>query len=268
MLDCFSLAGKVVFITGGSMGLGRGMARACADAGAAVSVMARREEKLIQEQVEFEQKGYKFLYTVGDVTKVNDVQEAVDNTIAEFGHIDCLINNCGSGTHRTLFENVPRAEWDRLINFNLSSQFIVSQIVVREMIKAGKGGSIVNIASIAAQIPGKRRVPGVVTNDVKSAGAYEAAKEGVKGLTRAMAADWAPYNIRVNSISPGIFLSEVNAATAFMNHSDIDASAQSVLLKRWGIPDEIGPLAVMLCSDASSYMTGSNCTIDGGRTFV
>lgn len=253
MLKCFDMTGKVVFITGGSLGLGRGFARAFAKSGADICLVARREEHLIDAQKEVRELGARCIYSVCDVTDPVSVQAAVDKTVKEFGKLDFLINNAGGGAHRVPLEDVPMENWHMLMDLNLTNVFIVSQICAREMIKR-KYGKIVNVASIAGHSFHNQ-------GDAHS-GAYSAAKEGVKGLTRAMVMEWAKYNININSISPGYFLSEANQAFCQRNPNAGEYLANLSIMKRWGNPDEIGPAGVFLCSDGAGYMQGANIIID------
>ena len=259
MLDCFDLTGRVVFITGGSVGLGLGFAKAFAGSGADVSIIARREDKLMEAKKTIEALGARCLCCVADVTDAASVQTAVDRTVETFGRLDFLINNTGGGAHRVPLENVTLENWNMLIDLNLTSTFVVSQICARQMIKQNFG-RIVNVASIA----------GHCFHNLGDAygGAYGAAKEGVKGLTRAMVMQWQRYNININSISPGYFLTEANENFCRRNPDTGDRLAQMSMLKRWGNPDEMGPVGVFLCSGAASYMQGANVIVDGGRTFI
>ena len=256
MLNCFDVSGKTAFITGGSQGLGRAFARAFAKAGCNLSLISRTEEKLKDTQKEMEALGVRCVYHVADITDTEAVQKAVDDTVAEFGGIDYLINNAAANAQHVPLEDIPLSDYSRVIEANLIGTMNVTQIVVREMIRK-KSGAIVNMCSIAGQ----------VFHGLLYPGAYEASKDGLKALTRSMAYNWAQYGIRVNGISPGYFLSDANLAACKRNPVTHDTLASQVPLGRWGEPDEIGPVAVFLCSDAAKYMTGSIVVVDGGRTF-
>lgn len=257
MLKCFDLTGKVVFITGGSQGLGRAFARAFAKSGADICIVSRSEEKLIDTSKEMKSYGVRCIYHVADILDEAAVQAAVDKTVAEFGKIDYLINNAAANAQHIPLHEIPIADFKRVIDTNLVGTMIVSQTVVRQMIKQGHGGAIVNMCSIAGQVFHGHLDPG----------AYEASKDGLKALTRSMAQNWVDYGIRVNGISPGYFLSDANLAACKRNPATHDCLAGQVPMKRWGDPDEIGPVAVFLCSDGASYMQGTIVTVDGGRTF-
>lgn len=259
MLDCFNLSGRTVFITGGSVGLGLGFARAFAKSGANVSIVARREDKLRAAQKEIEALGARCIYHVADVTDPVSIQAAVDGTIAEFGRLDFLINNAGGGAHRVPLEDVTLENWNMLMDLNLTSTFLVSQICARQMIQQ-QFGKIVNVASIAGHCYHNQ-------GDAMG-GAYGAAKDGVVALSRAMLMQWSKYNININSISPGYFMTEANENFCKRNPEADRKLQQMILMKRWGQPDEMGAVGVFLCSEAASYMQGANVIVDGGRTFI
>ena len=255
MLNCFDLTGKTA-LTGGSQGLGRAFARAFAKSGCNISLIARTEEKLTYAQHEIETLGVRCSYHVADILDVSGIQEAVDATEKEFGSINFLINNAAANAQHVPLEDIAISDFQHVVETNITGTMIVTQITVRKMIK-NKNGAIVNLCSIAGQVFHGYHYPG----------AYEATKDGLKALTRSMAYNWAPYGIRVNGISPGYFLSDANLTACKRNPSVHDALASQVPLARWGEPDEIGPVAVFLCSDAAKYMTGTIVTVDGGRTF-
>ncbi len=256
MLNCFDLTGKTVFITGGSQGLGRSFARAFAKSGCNLSLVSRTESKLIDTQNEMLQYGVKCMIHVADILDAQAIQCAVDDTVKEFGAVDFLVNNAAANAQHIPLEDIPIEEYKRVIDVNLLGTMIVSQIVARQMIQQ-RHGAIVNLSSIA----------GVVFHGKLYPGAYETTKEGLKALTRSMAYDWVDYGIRVNAIAPGYFLSDANLAACKRDPETHDVLAAQIPMKRWGDPDEIGPVAVFLCSEAASYMTGSLVTVDGGRTF-
>ena len=256
MLQCFDMTGKTVFITGGSQGLGRAFARAFAKSGCNISIVSRTEEKLRDTQKEMEGLGVQCIYHVADIVDAEAIQRTVDDTVEAFGGIDYLVNNAAANAQHVPLEDIPLQDFKRVIDVNIMGTITVSQIVARRMIKQGHG-AIVNMCSIAGQVFHGFLYPG----------AYETSKDGLKAMTRSMAYDWAEYGIRVNGISPGYFLSDANLAACKRNPATHDALAKQVPMGRWGDPDEIGPVAVFLCSDAASYMTGSIVTVDGGRTF-
>lgn len=256
MLNCFDLTGKTVFITGGSQGLGRAFARAFAKSGCNLSLVSRTEEKLLDTQKEMLQYGVGCMIHVADILDAEAIQRAVDDTVKEFGAIDYLVNNAAANAQHVPLEDISLEAFKRVVDVNVIGTMTVSQIVAREMIKQ-KHGAIVNLSSIA----------GVVFHGKLFPGAYETTKEGIKAMTRSMAYDWVDYGIRVNAIAPGYFLSDANLAACKRDPETHDALAAQVPMKRWGDPDEIGPVAVFLCSDAASYITGTLVTVDGGRTF-
>ena len=253
MKDCFDLTGKVAFITGSSSGLGAQFARALAYRGADVVLIARRKEKLAAVAEELKVFGHRVLALSCDVTNKEQIQKAVDDTIKEFGKIDILINNAGT------CDVVPTADiteerWHKVIDVNLEAVVFTTKYVVPHMIKQNYG-KIINIASMYG-------LRGSVGNPIP---AYWASKGAVPQLTRGWATEFADYNITVNAIAPGFFLSELMPGCA----EDYTELCKALIpLKRIGIPEEMNGLVTLLASDASSYITGQTISIDGGKTAI
>jgi gluconate 5-dehydrogenase len=177
------------------------------------------------------------------------------DALREHGHFDILVNNVGNRTVDIPTEDLSYEDWKSMIDLNLTHCFLCSKIIGREMIRR-KRGKIINTASISGMIVN----PGVFGR------AYETAKAGVIALTKSLAADWAPYNINVNAIAPGFFLTDINRDWFERKPELAEAVNAKIPMGRCGDPKEIGALAVYLASDASSYMTGSILIIDGGLT--
>jgi gluconate 5-dehydrogenase len=189
-----------------------------------------------------------------DVANASDVQAVVDATIERFGTIDVLVNNAGvSWGERP--EAMPLAQWQKVIDVNLTGAFVCSQAVGREMIRR-QYGRIINIASIAG-------LQGNVNGPYYAA--YAASKAGLMGLTRELAASWGRHGIRVNAIAPGFFHSRMSDASIEQIESSLNAVTP---LGRVGHPGELKGVAVFLASDASSYITGQTIVVDGGRTIA
>jgi NAD(P)-dependent dehydrogenase (short-subunit alcohol dehydrogenase family) len=256
ILDRFRLTGKRLFITGGSRGLGRSMALACADAGADVVLVGRDQASLERTAEEIRSLGRQAFFIQSDVGDMAQCEAACQRALAEFGPIDILINNVGGRRQNIPTHEMSLDAWRQLIDLNLTSVVLCTRIIGGAMRERGRGGRIINIASINALVAG-RRIEGRH---------YETAKAAVVQFTRAIAADWAPHNITVNAILPGGFMTEANQRWKQVHPEVIETFLQQIPMGRYGEPDELGPLAVYLASDASSYMTGASLVIDGGYT--
>jgi NAD(P)-dependent dehydrogenase (short-subunit alcohol dehydrogenase family) len=249
-MERFRVDGKIALVTGAGSGLGRQFAVTLAEAGAAVALAARRREKLAETAALVEEAGGKALCLDLDVTDSLSVTSCVRNVTSELGTPDILVNNAGIARQAFLTE-ITEEDWDAVLDTNLKGVFLVAQAVAKEMIKAEKPGSIINIASILGF--------GVS----KALASYIAAKAGVAHLTKAMALEWCRQGIRVNAIAPGYFVTEINE-DAFEQGAH-ELVKQAVPMGRVGeMPEISGPL-LLLASDAGSYMTGSVLTVDGGH---
>lgn len=247
--ELFSLKGKAGIVTGGSQGLGRGISKGLVQAGADLMIASRSPEKLESVVADLRAFGTRVEWVVTDVREKEDLARLVGRTLEEFGKIDFLFNNAGI-IRRYPSEEHPEEEWDEVINTNLKSVFLLSQMVARVMIKQG-GGTIINIASLLS-VGGGRNVP-----------AYAASKGGVAQLTKAMANDWAKYNIRVNAIGPGYFVTP-NTEPLRMDPKRYKEISERIPMGRWGEPEDLMGVAVFLASDASAYVTGQIIFVDGG----
>ena len=250
-LSKFKLDGKVALVTGGSRGLGKAMAIGLAEAGANIVVAALHIDRAEETAHEIEKLGVKAIAIKVDVTDEDDVSKMTDKTINKFGKIDILLNNAGICIYGHA-EEMPKKQWDEVINVNLNGVFLCSKAVGKEMIK-NKKGSIINVSSMS----------GYVSNYSLFQIAYNASKAGVIHFTRSLAAEWAKYNIRVNGIAPGYMRTEMteksvtpeNMAKYFVGPTP---------MQRIGEPEELQGAAIYLASEASSYMTGNTLVIDGG----
>ncbi len=251
-LDTFSLAGKAALVTGAGGGIGRAIARAFADAGAAVACVDLNSDaaKMTCEAIA---KGA--LPVVCDVSKEADVTEAVKKAVDAFGPIRVLVNAAAATDQSGTILDLSRAEWDRVFAVNVTGAFLMSRAVLPTMIAAG-GGSIIHIASQLGRVGAPARP------------AYCAIKGALIQFAKAMAIDHAAQNIRVNTLSPGA----VETQRLVYRYGDMqkarDVMGPKHLLKRLGQPDEIAGAAVFLASDASSFVTGSDMLVDGGYTAV
>ena len=250
--ELFSLTGRVAIVTGGSRGLGEEMAAGLAEAGAALTICARREQWLTPTLERFAERGFHVEGLVADVANPADVQAVVDKTMAAYGRVDILVNNAGI-TWGARPEEMPLGKWQKVIDVNLTGAFLFAQAAGREMLKR-EYGRIINIASIAglhAAVHGPHYAP------------YAASKAGLMGLTRELAASWGRHNIRVNAIAPGFFHSRLADPAIALVEPGIKASSP---IPRVGAEDELKGVCVFLASDASNYVTGQTIVVDGGRT--
>ena len=251
-LPYFDLTGKVAIVTGGATGIGRGIAEGLADAGAGIVIAARRLEKCKEACEEItERTGVKTLAHGCDVTSKQDIQALVDDVIKEFGHVDVLVNNSGSGGSEKPILEMSKEEWDVTIHTNLTGIFDLSKAVVQKMVERGKGGKVINVASMGAIIAWPNM------------SAYSASKGGCVQLTKVMALEWARYNIQANAILPGYFDTPMSKAL-FSSEVGKKMIKERIPMRRLAHIDEIKGLAVLLASEASSFMTGSAIVIDGG----
>ena len=246
------LKGKVAIITGARRGMGRTHALVLAKAGAKVVVADISLEDCQKVVEEIEKNGGEAIAVKCDVSKKEEVEEMVKETVEKFGKVDILVNNAGICQFKPFLE-LNEEEWDRTLDINLKGYFLCAQAVAKEMTKQ-KSGVIVNIASVAMGQQGIG-MPNIVH--------YCASKGGIVGMTEALAVELASYNIRVNAISPGMI------ETPMIDPIKADPKVKKAMLtrvplRRVGNPEEVSNLVLFLVSDASSYITGSTVVIDGG----
>jgi len=247
----FDLKVEKAIVTGGGQGLGKEMALALAEAGADVAVVQRRLEMGEQTAAEIKKLGRKGIAIKGDVSKEEDVKKVVETVKREFGRIDICVNNAGIANWKAA-EDMTLEEWREMIDINLTGVFLCCKWVGREMIKQKKG-SIINISSIS----------GYIVNVPQKQCHYNAAKAAVHHLTKSLALEWAAYNVRVNAICPGYFMTPL---LRLADKKILDEWASYTPMKRIADPSEIKGLCVFLASKASTYVTGSAIIIDGGYT--
>jgi 2-deoxy-D-gluconate 3-dehydrogenase len=246
----FDLSGKVAIVTGGNGGIGLGMARGLAEAGASVAVVGRNETKSIAAVAELRQLGVRAIAVTTDVTDKAAVAAMVERTLREFGRIDILVNNAGINIRKPP-QALEIAEWDSVIRTNLTSAFLCSQAVYPAM-KAAGGGKTINIGSMMS-IFGASFAP-----------AYAASKGGIVQFTRSCAVAWAADNIQANAVLPGWIDTDLTRRA----REQIDGLHDKVLVRtpaaRWGAIDDFAGIAVFLASPASNFVTGTAIPVDGG----
>ncbi|GAA3694362.1 glucose 1-dehydrogenase [Microlunatus aurantiacus] len=249
VLDTFALTGKKALVTGGNRGIGYALTQGLAEAGASVAFASRNASANAEAQQRLADLGLPTVALAGDITASADtvVQHAVD----ALGGLDIVVNNAGICYHRPALD-VPDSEWDDVFDLNVKALWQVSRAAARHFRTAG-GGSIVNIGSISA----------LIVNRPQWQPAYNASKAAVHQLTKSLAAEWAPYDIRVNALAPGYVKTEMAPVDQpeFKARWIDDAPQQ-----RFALPEELAPAVVFLASDASAFMTGSVLVMDGGYT--
>lgn len=249
ILDKFRLDGKVALVTGAATGLGASMAKAVAEAGADVAVHARKTGQAAEVCGGISAGGRRAEEVFGDLADKDTPKALIEQVMDKFGHIDILINNAGT-IRRTPAVDYSEEDWSAVIEVNLSGVFRLSQAAGRHMIDQGSG-KIVNIASLLS-FQGGITVP-----------AYTASKSAVAGLTKALANEWAKFNINVNAIAPGYFATN-NTAALQADETRNRQILERIPAGRWGDPDDLQGTAVFLSSAASDYMNGHIVVVDGG----
>jgi NAD(P)-dependent dehydrogenase (short-subunit alcohol dehydrogenase family) len=250
MPSIFNLTNRNALVTGGSKGLGIAMARGLAQAGADVAICSRHADELEKARAAIAESGRRVEAIVADMTNRADVKRLADEATRRLGKIDILVNNAGT--------NIPQATdaitdetWDHLIELNLTSVMALTRALVPGM-KERKWGRVIHISSMMATISKEKR------------DTYSATKAALIGMARASALELGPYNVTVNCIAPGPFLTELPAS--LLSQAERDEWSRITALNRWGRPDElVGPL-LLLASDAGSYITGQSILVDGGYT--
>ncbi|MGC4020049.1 MAG: SDR family oxidoreductase [Muricomes sp.] len=254
----YDLTGKVAVVTGASSGLGADAARAYAQAGANVALLARRKEKLEALSEELKAMGVDAQAVCCDVSDEESVSLAISEVIAHFGKIDILLNNAGIAV-RGGVDTLTVEDWDKSMDINVKGIFLVSKYVVPEM-KKQNYGKIVNISSVNALIGDK--------NDIFIRHSYNASKSAVLGLSLGMAASYGQFGITVNSVCPGLFESEMTEGTLFKSQDFLNAYSYTCPMSRPGKRGEVSGPILFFSSDASSYVTGQHIVVDGGTSLV
>jgi gluconate 5-dehydrogenase len=250
MAGLFDLHGRTALVTGSVRGIGSSLAEGLAEAGASVVINGRRQKTVDAAVARLHGKGYCARGAVFDVADEASVTTAFAAFDRDGIGIDVLVNNAGIQFRKPMVE-LDLKDWQRVIDTNLTAAFIVGREAARRMIERGRGGKIINIASLTSEAARATVAP------------YTAAKGGIRMLTRSMAAEWGKFDIQANAVGPGYILTEMN--TALIDDPEFDAWVKnSNPSGRWGKPEELAGTVVYLASEASNYVNGQIIYVDGG----
>jgi gluconate 5-dehydrogenase len=252
----FDLTGRVAVVTGGSRGLGLQIANALGEFGAALALVARKREDLEAAVAKLTTAGCTAVGFAADLSAPEAAPRLADDVMARFGRLDVLVNNAGA-TWGAAAEDYPLEGWNKVIDLNVTTLFLLTQAVARRAFLQQGKGAVINLASIEG-LQGHHP-------DRRGTIAYNTAKGAVINMTRALAAEWGPRNIRVNALAPGFFPSKMTLAT-LAEHGE-EALRQTPLGKLGGETDLMGA-ALLLASDAGGHITGQTLVVDGGATVI
>jgi NAD(P)-dependent dehydrogenase (short-subunit alcohol dehydrogenase family) len=255
--ELFSLVGKTALITGGSRGLGLQMAEALGEQGARLVLSSRKQSDLNEAVAHLKQRGIAATAIAADLSVEAQILPMVEEAIKRLGHIDILINNAGASWGAPA-EDYPVEAWDKVMNLNIRSIFLVSQAVGKLSMIPRKYGRIINIASIAG-------MAGNPPGTMKTL-AYNTSKGAVINFTRTLAGEWGEYGITVNAIAPGFFPSKMTKGV--LENIGEAALAKGAPLGRIGDDEDLKGVALLFASDASKHITGQTLAVDGGVTAV
>jgi len=252
----FDLTGKTALVTGGSRGLGLQMAQALGEAGAKIMISSRKASDLEESVATLQAAGIDARWIAADCASEVDIARLADETLTRMGDVDILVNNAGAAWGAPA-EDHPIEAWDKVMNLNIRGYFLLSQQIAKKSMIARQSGSIINLASIA----------GLGGNPVgMNTIAYNTSKGAVINFTRALAAEWGKYNIRVNAVCPGFFPSKMTAGTLkAMGEENLKANAP---LKRLGDDEDLKGLTLLYASAAGKHITGQWMAVDGGVSIV
>lgn len=247
-MKLFDLSGKTAIVTGANTGLGQGIAQALAMAGADIAAVGRTAP--VETQKAVEALGRRFVTISADLSSMEPIGRVLDETVAAFGGVDILVNNAGIIRRNDALE-FTEDDWDAVMDVNLKTTFFLTQAVAKQMLAQGRGGKIINVASMLSYQGGIR------------VASYTASKSGLAGITKLLANEWAAKGINVNAIAPGYFATNNTEALRADEGRTRDIMAR-IPAGRWGEPSDLGGAAVFLASAASDYVHGTLLPVDGG----
>jgi NAD(P)-dependent dehydrogenase (short-subunit alcohol dehydrogenase family) len=252
----FRLDGRVAIVTGGTGGIGSRLCEALARVGARVVVHGRDAARTADMTRRLTEQGAEAIPAVADLTRREDADRMVDEAMTAFGRVDVIVNTVGGGAGGALYpaESYPEAEWDRMLDLNLRSTMLPTNAAVRAMIAGGRGGRVLHFSSVRGQLG--------IDNGFS---AYVAAKGALDALTRQQATEWAKHAITVNALSP-TFVATPQAANLLADESFRAGLEARIPLGRIADTDDVVGASLLMCSDASAFITGQVLTLDGGLT--
>jgi 2-deoxy-D-gluconate 3-dehydrogenase len=249
VLDLFKLNGKAAIVTGSERGLGQSYAIALAQAGADILGVTYADEA-DETAAAVKAAGRRYVHLKADLMGLAPIPGIIQTVLKEFGRVDILVNNAGTILRNEAI-NFTEKEWDDVMNLNLKTVYFLSQAVAKVMIERKSGGKIINIASMLSY-QGGIRVP-----------SYTASKSAIKGITMAMANEWAKYGIQINAVAPG-YIETLNTAPIRADEERMESITARIPAGRWGLVDDVAPTVVFLASAASNYLNGTVIAVDGG----
>jgi gluconate 5-dehydrogenase len=256
LAQLFDLTGRIALVTGGSRGLGFQIASALGEYGASLALVARKRPQLDEAVANLAQRGVRVIAFDADLSAPDSAPKLVQRVIDRYPRIDVLINNAGA-TWGAPAEQYPLEAWNKVINLNVTALFLLTQAVVQHAFLPQGHGVVINVASIEGLQGHHHGLPGTI--------AYNTAKGAIINMTRALAAEWGPRNIRVNALAPGYFPSKMTEGTLADHGAAI--TEQTPRGKLGGETDLMGP-ALLLASDAGAHITGQTLVVDGGATII
>lgn len=255
MKNYFDITGQTAFVTGASKGLGKMFAKTLGEAGANVFMIARKEGPLLETEEEFKALGINAASFAADVTDEKAIRAAVKACVDRFGTIDILVNNAGTGRINKSPEETSMEEWQKVIDININGSFLCAREVGKIMLEHKKG-KIINLSSIS----------GKIINKGVHGGSYDVSKMGIDGMTRALSTEWAKYNINVNAIAPGYFMTDPNKEFFAADPGFYDLALSLIPAGYMGQPEMLAGTLLYLASSASDYVHGAIIQVDGGYT--
>jgi len=249
ILDSFKLDGKLAIVTGSERGLGQGYAIALAQAGADILGVTYADDAA-ETAAAVKASGRRYVHLKANLMSLEPIPGIIETAMREFGRVDILVNNAGTILRDDAISFTEK-EWDDVMNLNLKTVFFLSQAAAKAMIAKGRGGKIVNVASMLS-FQGGIRVP-----------SYTASKSGIKGITMALANEWAKHGIQVNAVAPG-YIETMNTAPIRADEERKKSITERIPAGRWGLPADVAGAVVFLASPASDYVNGYTLAVDGG----